>query len=139
MNPELDRQPARNPWPFPLDGPTERARKVGMMYRSRLRALAPAACDEADTTAASFGEDWMLAREVTVEPTTAVTTSEAAELIGVHVDTIRQWACTEHPQKPGDKLLPRFGRRGRERTYLAKHVYEARDSVELDRRARSAT
>ena len=50
---------------------------------------------------------------------------KAAELVRVHPDTIRKWACAKHPDDRGRPLLPRFKRRGRERTYLAGHVLEA--------------
>ncbi len=125
MNPELDRQPRRGTWPNPIDTPLDRARRIAGMYRARLRALNLEACDELDATAASFGETWMLKRPDIIDPDRELTTSQAADLVRVHPDTIRQWACTNHPNTPGAKLLPRFGRQGRERTYIASKVLEA--------------
>jgi DNA-binding transcriptional MerR regulator len=60
-----------------------------------------------------------------VDPDQDYTTSEAAELVHVHPDTIRKWASTQHPTDPDRMLLPRFKTRGRERTYLAQHVLAA--------------
>lgn len=137
MNPELDEQGRRGTWPFPLDSEMDRARKVAMMYRARLRALNPAACDEADATAASFGEDWMLTRPQIIEPDQELTTATAAELVNVHVDTIRKWACMRHPEHPDQPLLPRFGRRGKETTYLAERVLAAAVAMRRAQHARA--
>lgn len=125
MNPDLDRQATRNPWPNPIDTPLDRARKITGMYRSRLKALAPAACAEADRVAVSFGEDWMVDKPEVVEPEQELTTAEAADLIRVSPRRIRDWAQAEHPEKSGEPLLPRFKMRGRERTYLAVNVLAA--------------
>lgn len=35
------------------------------------------------------------------------------------------WACMRHPEKPEEILLPRFGWRGRSRTYLVGAVRAA--------------
>jgi hypothetical protein len=129
VNPDRDRQIRRNPWPNPVDTPLDRARKIAGMYRSRLRALDTAACDVLDETAVSFGEDWMLERPDVVDPDRELTTSEAAELVHVHPDTVRKWACQPHPEHPDLPLLPRFKMRGRERTYLARHILEAAAAV----------
>lgn len=137
MNPDLDRQPRRNPWPNPVDTPLDRARRIAGMYRSRLRAFDSVACDILDETAVSFGEDWMLERPNVVDPSREITTGEAAELVHVHPDTIRKWACAAHPTDPGRPLLPRFKMRGRERTYLAGQVLEAAAVIRRAQHARS--
>ena len=125
VNPDLDRQDRRSLWPNDVDTPLDRARRIAGMYRSRLRALDPDACRQADEVAASFGETWMLDRPEILEPDRELTTAQAAELAGVPVERIRKWACAEHPEKPGEPLLPRFKMRGRERTYLAVNVLAA--------------
>lgn len=125
MNPDLDKQRTGNRWPYPLDTPIDRARKIAGMYRSRLRALDVAACDLLDDTAVSFGEDWMLDKPDIVDPDQELTTLEAADLVHVHPDTIRKWACAKHPTLRDQPLLPRFKKRGRERTYLAGQVLQA--------------
>jgi hypothetical protein len=125
VNPDRDRQDRRNPWPNPLDTPLDRARRIAGMYRSRLRALDRGACDVLDETAVSFGETWMLERPDIVDPDQELTTAEAAALVRVHPDAIRRWACLAHPTAPDRSLLPRFGWRGRERTYIAAKVLEA--------------
>lgn len=135
MNPDYDKQ--TNPrWPHHLDNPVHRARAVARMYRSRLRALDPDACDDCDLTAATFGETWMLNRETLVEPSKELTTAEAAYLVNVHPDTIRKWACMNHPDRPDEKLLPRFKKRGRQRTYLAGKVLEAAARISQARHER---
>lgn len=125
MNPDLDKQPRRGTWPNPVDTPLDRARRIAGMYRARLRALNLDACDELDATAASFGETWMLERPDIVDPDRELTTVQAAELVNVQPARIRKWACANHPDKPGQPLLPRFKARGRERTYLAANVLAA--------------
>jgi hypothetical protein len=126
VNPSLDRQDDRPRWPYPLDNPVDRARKVALMYRARLGALNPAARDECDQTAASFGETWMLDRPQLVDPNQELTGDQAAELVRVSESTIRKWATqTQHPEKPGERLLKPFGWDGRRRTYLAGAVLEA--------------
>lgn len=135
MNPELDKQNRRNPWPWSLDTPLDRARKVAGMYRTRLKALAPAACAEADDVAVSFGEDWMVEKPDIVDPEDELTTAEAAALVRVSVRRIRDWAQAAHPERPDEPLLPRFKMRGKERTYLAVHVLAAAAARRRERHA----
>ncbi len=129
MNPDLDRQQNRNRWPFPDDSPVQRARHIAIMYRTRLRAVDRAAADDCDATARQFGETWIAPEAVAYPDDKEVTTDEAASMANVTVDTIRQWACMPHPEKPGEPLLPRFGKRGRQRTYIARKVREAAAAV----------
>lgn len=138
MRPDLDRQD-RNPWPFPHDTTLDRTRKIALMYRQHLRTLNPAISDQLDQTAASFGETWMLDKpDTSPDDDHDVTTDEAADLAGVSADTIRKWACMPHPAEPGRNLLPRFGRRNRQRTYLAQHVREAAAIMRQQRHAGTA-
>lgn len=124
MIPDYDRQ--TNPrWPNHLDGPTQRARAVARMYRAHLRAVRPDLCDQADATAAQFGESWPLERPDVIDPDRELTTTEAAELVNVPANTLHKWAGMNHPDDPDRPLLPRFKKRGRERTFLAGQVLEA--------------
>lgn len=126
MNPNLDQQPSRNPWPWPNDTAADRARKIARMYRQHLHTLNPAICDQLDQTAAGFGETWMLeAAADETDDDRELTTTQAADLAGTTPKRIREWACTPHPDRTGEMLLPRFKMRGRERTYLAVHVRAA--------------
>lgn len=135
----LDRQPRQTPgpWPYPLDGEADRARKIALMYRAALGLANRAMRDECDATAAAYGETWMLDRPQIVDPESAVATAEAAALVRVDPQTIRRWACREHPERPGEPLLPRFKMRGRERTYLAVNVLAAAAAVRRAQHARS--
>jgi hypothetical protein len=125
VNPDLDQQDQRNPWPWPVDTPLDRARKIATMYRRHLATAAPAVCATVDDTAREFGETWMLEREDLVDADRELTTAEAAELVQVPIRRIREWACATHPDDRTKPLLPRFKMRGRERTYLAQHVLAA--------------
>lgn len=127
MNPNLNQQPRHNQrlWPNPADTALDRARRVAGMYRARLGALNPAARDDCDQTAASFGETWMLDKPDIIDPDRELTTAQAAELVNVPAQRIRKWAGLNHPEQPGQPLLPRFKMRGRERTYLAGQVLQA--------------
>ncbi len=126
MNQDLDRQSRQTGrWPWPPHDAVDIARMVAGMYRARLGALDKTAQQEADEVCRSYGQTWMLPALEIVDPQAAVTTAEAAVLVNRPPETIRKWACMDHPERPGEKLLPRFKRRGRERTYLAEHVLAA--------------
>lgn len=125
-------------WPFPGDGPLDIARKVAHAYRTALRLNSRSFCDQIDETMVESGQLWIVPQEDRYEPTDDVTTAEAAELVSKPPGTIRQWACTPHPTIEGRMLLPRFGWRGRERTYLVVHVREAAgldETMQIPRRS----
>lgn len=139
MNPNLDRQDRAHLWPHPNDTAVDRARKVAGMYRQHLHTLNPAVCDQLDQVAAGFGQTWMLDKlDTGPAEDHDLTTEEAAELVEVSPETIRKWACMPHRAEPGRTLLPRFGRRNRQRTYLAQHVREAAAIMRTSRRAGTA-
>lgn len=139
MNPDLDKQPRRNPWPNPADTPLDRARRIAQMYRAHLHQQAPAMAAAVDATCAGFGETWMVEKPDIVDPDAELTTAQAAELVHVDVRRIRDWAQAEHPEKPGQPLLPRFKMRGRERTYLAIHVLAAASVMARRRHAQGGS
>jgi hypothetical protein len=122
-------------WPHPDHSPLERARWMARTYRAALRDVDTARADRCDERARRFGETWLLEHEDLIDDHTELTTAEAAELAGVSVGTLRNWACLPHPEREGETLLPRFGKRGRETLYLAGAVREA---VKAARRAQHA-
>jgi hypothetical protein len=129
VKPGLNDQPSRNPWPWAVDTDLDRARRVANMYRGRLKLAAPDSCDQADELMRTYGETWMLDKLDIIDPDAELTTAQAAELAKVPVERIRKWACADHPEKPGEALLPRFKKRGRERTYLAANVLAAAAAI----------
>lgn len=109
-------------WPWPGDTATERARRIANSLLALLSA------DEASVhiaTAHRLGETWLGERLLTYTPDQAITTAQAAELLSVSRDVIRQWACAPHPDDPDRPLLPRAGRRGRQQTYLVRCLLDA--------------
>ncbi len=114
-------------WPWPGDNELTRARKVAMAYRTALGANNRELRDEIDRSLAEVGQTWMLDVVATVEPDglDEVTTAQAAELAHVPPHRIRAWAVEQHPTDPGRALLPRFGRRGKQTTYLVRDVHAA--------------
>jgi hypothetical protein len=137
MKPGYDEQPRSNDRSWAGSAPLDRARTVALMYRARLRALDTEACNQADQVAVGYGETWMVEKLDIVDPDAEVTTAEAAELVKVPARQIRDWACFDHPERPGEPLLPRFKMRGRERTYLAVNVLAAAAAVRRQRHART--
>lgn len=126
-------------WPWPGDSPLKIARKVAAVYREHLRTTNRTLCDTVDDAMVDVGQLWIVP-QVEGDPTDTVTTAEAAALASVSRDTIRRWACTPHPRPeyPHHMLLPRFGRRGREVTYLRTHVEAARHIAATERVYRRA-
>lgn len=114
-------------WPWPADTELTRARKAAQMYRHHLGAWSREIRDQLDAVMLEYGQSWVLDLEVTTEPDglEALTTSRAAALVHVPPHRIRAWATEPHPHRPGERLLPRFGREGRETTYLARDVVAA--------------
>lgn len=125
-------------WPYPADTPLTIARKVAIAYRTHFHTASPALCARVDEAMRAFGQLWVVPTDVLDGDGMAeITTRDAAEMVGVSVATVRQWACTPHPLRPDELLLPRFKMRGRERTYLVKDVREAKlvaDRLSLARR-----
>jgi hypothetical protein len=135
LNPDLNEQPRRAAWPWAADTSLDRARRIAGMYRARLNLAAPDSCAEADQLMRDYGQTWMLDKPDIVEADTELTTAQAAEMVNVPVARIRKWACADHPEKPGEPLLPRFKMRGKERTYLAVNVLAAAAAMRRYRHA----
>lgn len=111
-------------WPFVNDHPLTRSRRAALAYRAALRLNNRNLCDQIDRTLVGYGETWVVEAEVTIDTDglDAVTTTEAAELVHVPAWQIREWACTPDPDRPGRMLLPKFGKHGKQNTYLARDV-----------------
>lgn len=140
MNPNLDQQPRQPPgrWPYPTDNPTDRARKIALMYRAALGTANPSMRDQCDQTAQTFGETWAVERPQLIDPDRELTGDLAAELARVSESTIRKWATqTRHPEHPEQPLLKPFGRAGRRNTYLARDVLAAAAAIGRAQHARS--
>jgi len=129
---------SENPkWPYAGDSEVERARKIALMYRQHLRAQSPTICDQLDRAAVEYGEAWAAPHVLRHEPDDAITTAQAAELVGVTPEMIRHWARLPHPDDPTRPLLPRFRRRGRDMTYLVRNVEAAHEAYRRAQHARA--
>lgn len=88
-------------WPFPGESPLARARRIAHMYRAHLRALSVDLCDEADATAAQFGETWAIPQVVTVDEHMLLTPAQAADWLCTSTANIRRLRLAG--RLPGDK------------------------------------
>lgn len=79
-----------NEWPYPGDSPNARIRRVAHAYRATLEMYAPLACRELDTRMRNMGQHWVVPHAITVEPDQWLTPAQAADLMCVEVDAIRQ-------------------------------------------------
>lgn len=134
--PHIDRKTDTGVWPIPFETPVQIREQVARAYRAALLNADPTMCEQLDERMLKFGQHWLIDREVRDEPTEEMTTSEAAIYACVSKETIRQWACTPHPCIADRKLLPRFGKRGSETTYLVCHVDEAKKTARTVRLSR---
>jgi len=91
VNADYDRKPTRQQWPHPGDTELQRTRRWLHAYRQHLRTANPAVCDALDDAARAYGDDWVCGGLLTVPDDQMLTTAEAAEYVGVDVETIRQW------------------------------------------------
>lgn len=103
MNPELDRQPSRNPWPHPGDTLLQRARRLAIAYRQHLKTANPDLCAALDDAARSYGETWICDNLITTPDDQMLTTAEAAELAGVDIETVRQWRKRGYISRDGSR------------------------------------
>lgn len=124
-------------WPFPGDNALARARRIALAYREHLKVTDPELCVAVDDMMRKWGQEWIAPDAYTYEPGDALTTAQAAVLVSVRTTTIRQWACSPHPADPSRPLLPRFGRQGRQTTYLIEHVQAAASIMEHEKANRS--
>lgn len=113
------------PWPWGNETALVKARRIAAAYREHLRAANPSVCAALDAALAELGQTWMIPQNITWDDTDAVTTAQAADLVGRPESVIRRWAATPDPEQPGRAMLPRFGWDGRARTYLVADVRAA--------------
>lgn len=91
MNADYDRKPTRQQWPHPGDTMLQKARRLAIAYRQHLNTANPQLCAALDEAARSYGEDWICGDLVTIPDDHHLTYAEAAEYVGVDVETVKQW------------------------------------------------
>lgn len=91
MTPGYDTKPTRQQWPHPGDTLLQKARRLAIAYRQHLNTANPQLCAALDEAARAYGEDWVCGNLVTVPDEQLLTTADAAELVGVDIETVRQW------------------------------------------------
>lgn len=91
MNADYDRKPARDQWPFPGDTLLQRTRRYVHAYREHLNTTNPQLCAALDEAARAYGDNWVCGELLTIPEDQMLTTTEAADYIGVDIETIRQW------------------------------------------------
>jgi len=79
---------ASQTWPYPGDSPATRARRVALAYRQQLHRANPSACAELDARMRGMGQNWVIPRPVTADPTAWISAADAAELAALSMVTI---------------------------------------------------
>lgn len=82
---------AKDPWPWPADTPTERARRVARSYRDALQRHAPEECEQLDERTRKLGQGWIIPAILTVDPDDLLTRFQAGDYCGVRAKTISEW------------------------------------------------
>lgn len=77
-------------WPYPGDSPNARARRVAHAYRATLETYAPLACQQLDNRMRDLGQHWVTPDHITIDPDQWLSPAQAADLMCVETDTIRQ-------------------------------------------------
>jgi hypothetical protein len=124
-------------WPFPGETPLQIARQVARAYRERLHLNNRELCEQTDQLMIGFGQPWVVPGIAHYDDDQAITGDLAAQLVSRTESVIKKWACTPHPERPGEMLLPRHGWSGKRRTYLVsavKRAAELADAVSVDTR-----
>lgn len=128
-------------WPWQGDSPEARAHYIAnwlldwIVQHNRPEAMRRV------QIAHGWGEDWLGTALLAYDDADIVTTSEAAQLLGMSTDTIRKLTGMPHPDPRqaarGRRLLTSHGRRGHQNTYLVADLRRAADAyqAELTRRA----
>ncbi|SEF34374.1 hypothetical protein SAMN05421837_107345 [Amycolatopsis pretoriensis] len=80
-----------DPWPWPADTPTERARRIARTYRDAYAAVAPEACRELDGRVQGLGQGWIVPAVAQFSDDDLLTVEELADFCRVQPGTIDQW------------------------------------------------
>jgi hypothetical protein len=80
-----------DPWPWPADTPTERARRVARAYRDAYLAVAPEPCRDLDQRVQALGQPWIVPAVAQFTDDDLLTVDELADFCGVRPGTIDQW------------------------------------------------
>lgn len=115
-------------WPWPADTSLDIARRLLQSYRGALMNIDPEACRLIDVHAATVGQGWVAPKVETVDLDDLVVAADAADIAGVTVQVIRQWAYR--------KYIPRHHANGRPTRY---RVGDVLDHVAKVRQTRAQT
>lgn len=98
-----------DPWPFPADSPTVRARKIALSYRGWVWNLDQERCRELDERAVQLGQGWVrpLESEV-VDIDELLSADQIGELLTIDPRTVRMWSYRGHIERLGDDGAPRY-------------------------------
>lgn len=91
------------PWPIPGDSELDKARRIAMDYRNELFRLAPAHCEELDAQARRLGQGWVTPQIAYVDLDSFLSARDMADLLGVAVTTVYQWASRGHLDRNRDR------------------------------------
>jgi len=86
-----------DPWPWPADTPTERARRVARAYRDAYALVAPERCRELDQRVQGLGQVWIVPAVAQYTDNDLLTVDEIADFCGVQPGTIDQWRARGLP------------------------------------------
>lgn len=78
-------------WPWPEDQAIDKARRVAREYRSHLHRLDPGLCELVDRTMEDYGQRWVRAQNLGVDPDDFVTDDVCADYFSINPATVRKW------------------------------------------------
>jgi hypothetical protein len=85
---------AADPWPWPGDTATDRARRVAGSYREGLLVADPVACDGLDQRMLRLGQHWVVPRRVVLDLEERVSVDVAADHVGRSAAAVYKWIST---------------------------------------------
>jgi hypothetical protein len=87
------------PWPWLGDSELEKRERIARDYRNALHAIDPHYCSELDRAYQRLGHRWINPQVAILDLEAHVPAGQLAELIGVKIDVIYQWAHRGHITK----------------------------------------